>query len=114
MVQGQFGIKVGQSWRWVGLFGKVRPGFIYYEKAWPGLGGTAPTNLTRFTWDFGGILEVYTHNKGTFRVDLGTTLVRYLADYPDPRMSQLGDLRSDQFIVNQGNTQVSLAYIYRF
>ena len=114
MMQGQFGVKMGEHWERWGLFGKVRPGFIYYENAWPGGGSTTPTSLTRFTWDFGGVVEVYTHRNGTLRVDAGTTMVRYLSDHPDPKMSALGDLRSNQYIVTQGNFQLSTAYVYRF
>jgi len=36
-------------------------------------------------------------------------MVRYLSDHPDPRMSQLGDLRSNQYYVNQGIFRSRLA-----
>jgi hypothetical protein len=45
---------------------------------------------------------------------MGTTLVRYLADHTDPRMSEIGSLQSSQYVVNQGNFQVSTGYVYRF
>lgn len=114
MMQGLFGMKLGARWNRWGLFAKVRPGFIYYENAWPGLGGTAPTSLTRFAWDLGGVAEIYTHRNGTIRVDAGTTLVRYLADYPDPHMSELGTVLSNQYYTNKGSLQFSTAYVYRF
>ena len=38
MTEGLFGIKWGERWQYWGLFAKVRPGFIYYEKAMPGGG----------------------------------------------------------------------------
>jgi hypothetical protein len=114
MLQGQFGAKIGESWQRFGIFAKIRPGFIYYKNAWPGLGSTTATNLTRFAWDVGGIVEVYTHRSGKIRFEAGTTVVRYLTDQPDPRMSELGTVLSPQSYVNQGNFQLSTAYVYRF
>jgi len=114
MVEGLFGMRVGQRFEHWGIFGKVRPGFIYYQKAMPGLGGDQATSLTRFAWDFGGIVEVYPNRRSSLRFDIGTTLVRYLSDQPDLRMSQLGDLRSNQYYVNQGNFQIATSYAYRF
>ena len=114
MVEGLFGIRVGERFKHWGIFGKVRPGFIYYQEAMPGLGGDQSTSLTRFAWDFGGIVEIYPNRRSSLRFDLGTTMVRYLSDHPDPRMSQLGDLRSNQYYVNQGNFQIATSYAYRF
>jgi len=31
MMEGLFGVKMGERWQHWGLFGKIRPGFIYYE-----------------------------------------------------------------------------------
>jgi len=116
MMQGQFGVKLGQRFSHVGIFGKIRPGFIYYQNALPGGGDFNPTGLTRFSWDFGGIVEYYPRRESnsTFRFDVGTTLVRYLADHTDQRMSEIGSLQSSQYIVNQGNFQISTGYVYRF
>ena len=114
MTEGLFGIKLGDHWRHWGLFGKVRPGFIHYNEAWPGGGATTPTSLTRFVWDFGGVVEVYPSLKSLLRFDVGTTFVRYLADYPDPRTSQVGSLLSTQYYTNQSNFQLSTSYSYRF
>jgi len=115
MVQGLFGVRVGERFEHWGIFGKVRPGFIYYQQATPGFGGgDQATSLTRFAWDFGGIVEVYPNRRSSLRFDIGTTMVRYLSDHPDPRMSQLGDLRSNQYYVNQGNFQIATSYLFRF
>ncbi|PSH03277.1 MAG: hypothetical protein CXZ00_13180 [Acidobacteria bacterium] len=114
MLQGQFGVKAGKRWERVGLFAKLRPGFIYYEHAWPGWGSSKPADLTRFACDLGGIVEIYAHRKGTIRMDAGATLVRYLSDHPDPHMSQIGSLLSPQYYVNQGNFQLSTSYVFRF
>ena len=114
MVEGLFGMKWGERWQHLGIFGKVRPGFIYYGKAMPGGGVYTPESLTRFAADFGGIVEVYPARNSTVRFDVGTTLVRYLANYSDPRTSPLGSLLSNQYIVTQGNFQFSTGYVYRF
>jgi hypothetical protein len=114
MMEGLFGVKMGERWQHWGLFGKIRPGFIYYENALPGGGDPNPTSLTRFATDFGGIVELYPNRNSTVRFDVGTTLVRYLSNHPDPNMSPINDLRSTQYIVTQGNFQISTAYVYRF
>jgi hypothetical protein len=113
-LEGLFGTKVGYQGRTWGLFGKVRPGFIYYEKAWSG--GQSPKfdNLSRFALDTGGVVELYPSRSSTVRLDIGTTLVRYLRDYPNPRLSPLGSLQSPDYYVTQGNFQISSGYIVRF
>jgi hypothetical protein len=114
MIEGLFGVKMGERFRRWAIFGKIRPGFIYYENAMPGGGDYTPNSLTRFAWDFGGIVEVYPARNSSLRFDVGTTLVRYLSDHPDPNMSPINDLRSPQYIVTQGNFQVSSTYLWRF
>jgi hypothetical protein len=114
MMEGLFGVKMGGRWQHWGLFGKIRPGFIYYESAVPGGGDLTPTSLTRFATDFGGIVELYPARNSTMRFDVGTTLVRCLTNHPDPNMSPINDLRSSQYIVTQGNFQVATSYVYRF
>jgi hypothetical protein len=114
MMQGLFGVKLGERWNRWGLFAKVRPGFVYYNQAWSGGASPTTTSLSRFVWDFGGVAEVYTRHHGTFRVDLGTTLVRYLSDRTDTRMTEIGGVISNQYYNNQGNLQFSTGYVYRF
>jgi hypothetical protein len=114
ITEGLFGVKMGERFQKWAIFGKIRPGFIYYQEAMPGGGVYTPESLTRFAWDFGGIAEIYPARNTTWRFDVGTTLVRYLSDHPDPRMSPINDLRSTQYIVTQGNFQISTAYVYRF
>jgi hypothetical protein len=114
MTEGLFGVKMGERFRKWAIFGKIRPGFIYYQEAMPGGGVHTPDSLTRFAWDFGGIVELYPVRNTIWRFDVGTTMVRYLSDHPDPRMSPINDLRSTQYIVTQGNFQISTAYVYRF
>jgi len=107
---GKIGLQ-GQTW---GFFGKVRPGFIYYEKAWSG--GETPhfTDLSRFALDMGGAVEIYPSRRSTLRFDFGTTFVRYLQDYPNPHISPIGSLISTGYYVTQGNFQMSAGYRIRF
>jgi hypothetical protein len=114
MIEGLFGFKVGARFKHVGVFGKARPGFIYYENALPGGGVKSPTDLTRFATDFGGVIELYNARKSIWRVDVGTTVVRYLADHPDPKQYPLGSLLSTDYIVTQGNFQISTSYKFHF
>jgi hypothetical protein len=114
MVEGLFGAKIGERFQHWGIYGKVRPGFIFYENALPGGGDYTPTSLTRFAWDFGGVVELYPARNSTIRFDVGTTLVRYLDNHPDTKPYPLGSYLSTQYIVTQGNFQVSTSYTYRF
>ena len=114
MTEGLFGVKMGARFQHFGIFGKVRPGFIYYDQAMPGGGATAPSNLTRFATDLGGTVEYYPARNSTLRFDVGTTLVRYLTDHPDPKPYPLGSWLSTQYWVTQGNFQVATSYTYRF
>lgn len=114
MMVGLFGVKIGPRFQHWGVFGKVRPGFIYYQNAMPGGGDYTPNRLTRFAWDVGGIVEVYTARNSTLRFDVGTTLVRYLDNHPDTVQYPLGSVLSTQYIVTQGNFQVATSYTYRF
>jgi hypothetical protein len=114
MTEGLFGAKMGARFNHFGLFGKVRPGFIYYSNAMPGGGNYTATSLTRFACDFGGVFEYYPARNSTLRVDFGTTVVRYLANHPDPTEYPLGSHLSTQYWVTQGNPQFSTSYTYRF
>ena len=112
--QGLFGAKFGQQQEKWGLFAKVRPGLIHYKKAWSGGPKAHFTDLNRFALDVGSAIEFYPNRHSALRVDLGTTLVRYLQDYPTPRISPLGSLISTDYYVTQGNFQVAAGYRIRF
>jgi len=114
VTEGLFGLKMGERFHRFGVFGKVRPGFIYYQNALPGGGDFTPTSLSRFAADLGGIFEYYPKLNSSWRVDVGTTLVRYLSNHPDPVQYPLGSNLSTQYWVTQGNLQVSTSYTYRF
>jgi hypothetical protein len=114
MTEGLFGIRIGGSTEHVGVFAKLRPGFIYYDNAQPIQGVASQGNLTRFATDAGAIVEYYPNRRSTLRFDVGTTLVRYLTNHPDPHISALGSLLSTEYIVTQGNFQMSTSYQWRF
>ena len=114
MAEGLFGIKVGERFEHWAIFGKVRPGFIYYAEAMPGGGVHNPESLSRFAADVGGVVEVYSKRRASLRFEVGSTLVRYLSNQVDPRISPIGSLLSTQYIATQGNFQVSTSYGYRF
>jgi hypothetical protein len=114
MLEGLFGFKVGARFKHIGAFAKERPGFIYYDSALPGGGEKSATDLTRFANDLGGVLELYHAGRSIWRVDVGTTLVRYLADFPDPKQYPLGSRLSTDYIVTQGNSQISTSYKFTF
>ena len=114
MMEGLFGVRMGVRYDRFGVFAKIRPGFIYHENSWPVQGETATASLTRFAADLGGIVEYYPEHNSTLRFDVGTTLVRYLTNHPDPHQYELGTLLSNQYIVTQGNFQIATSYVYRF
>lgn len=80
-VQALFGVKAGRRFERVGVFGKVRPGFISFNRTVAnGLGGSLEPVLARkthFNLDVGGVFEVYPSRKVVLRVDAGDTIVRY-------------------------------------
>lgn len=113
MIEGLFGFRVGPRFERFGVFAKLRPGFIYYENAQPRQGDDSQGSLTRFATDLGAIFEYYPKHNSTLRFDVGTTLVRYLTNHPAP-IYPLGSLLSPQYIVTQGNFQMSTSYTLHF
>lgn len=113
-LEGLFGVKFGEQTKKWGLFGKLRPGFIYYKNAWSGGENPHFTNLSRFALDAGGTFEFYPNRRSAIRFDFGTTLVRYLQDYPNPRISAIESLISTDYYMTQGNFQISTGYRIRF
>lgn len=91
ITQGLFGAKAGIRKGKVGIFGKVRPGFVSSDSAvrvrFPNGNGTDPNNrfglesvrATQFTLDIGGVFEVYPTRRTILRFDLGDTITRYPA-----------------------------------
>lgn len=82
-VEGLFGVKVGHRTDKVGVFGKLRPGFlfisegrvnpeiVFFRRPDP------PTSQTEFALDFGGVLEFYPSRHSLLRFDLGDTVIHF-------------------------------------
>ena len=90
--QGQFGVKAGKRFKKVGLFIKIRPGFVRFTKVsqFTGFSDLAITNTlhhqqpefrtgtaTYFSADLGGVLEFYPSRRIVTRLDVGDTIIRY-------------------------------------
>jgi hypothetical protein len=81
-----FGIKAGARVDEVGLFAKVRPGFIYFG------GGDAAERMSdrlHFACDVGGGFEYYRSPRLLFRVDFSDTIIafggtRFVSPYGTP------------------------------
>lgn len=113
MAEGLFGPRYGYTGKSWGLYFKLRPGFIYYDKTLTADSGVGFTNATRFAFDVGSIFEWYTSPHAVIRFDAGTTVVRYLTGRDDPRQPP-GNILSTDYIVSQSNFQISTGYTYRF
>ncbi|HXG67045.1 MAG TPA: hypothetical protein VNO70_18220 [Blastocatellia bacterium] len=86
--QGLFGPKIGVRRRKLGLFGKVRPGFLHMQR-FPkvaqifirtptivsGMQLSVPTSF--FALDVGGVIELYPSRRAIVRFDLGDTMIHY-------------------------------------
>lgn len=116
MFQGQFGGKVGKRFdRW-GLFGKARPGFVGFTKAFAFVqGAQVPANLSFETkyypsLDVGGVVEFYVSPRWMARFDVGDTMIRYgqieLAGFSPPLVIQQRQTRH--------NLQLSSGIAFRF
>jgi hypothetical protein len=69
-LQGQFGVKSGVRFNQVGVFGKLRPGFMRMSD------GPFRQRQTAFSMDIGGVVEFYPVKRWTVRFDVGDTIVR--------------------------------------
>jgi hypothetical protein len=83
-IQGFAGAKVGARWGRVGIFAKVRPGFLYFSKDPFGVGRRGATfPLTEWAhslepaMDVGGVIEYFAANGMVVRVDVAETIVHY-------------------------------------
>lgn len=96
VLQGQFGIKVGKRFEKVGVFAKVRPGFVRYGQVsrFTGshtivfinlYGAQVTQEIPEFGFDeetyssvdVGGVMEFYPSRRVVLRFDLGDTIIRY-------------------------------------
>lgn len=82
-LQGLFGVKAGVRGDRMGIFGKVRPGFMRFGEGTPDprIQTFAPvppqTSNTEFALDLGGVLEFYPSRHTSLRFDIGDTIIRY-------------------------------------
>ncbi len=89
--QGQFGVKTGKRFSKIGIFAKIRPGFVGFSRV-SQLTGTRTITFgnqqftvgdfrigkeTYFSTDVGGVLEVYLSRRILTRFDIGDTIIRY-------------------------------------
>ena len=76
---GVFGAKAGTRRDQIGIFGKLRPGFLYRESCLgpgPGIGGSLRCGSeTNCALDFGIVLEYYPSSRTILRVDMGDIMV---------------------------------------
>lgn len=88
-VQGLFGFKVGRRFEHVGVYAKLRPGFVNFSrgdfKPRPNV-ICVPTGIaacfdsegtTNFALDAGGVVELHTSGRTFVRLDAGDTMIRF-------------------------------------
>jgi hypothetical protein len=95
-MQGLFGAKYGVRTDKVGVFGKIRPGFVRFGEGEVVAGSAA----TEFALDIGGVVELYPTRPVALRFDIGNTLIRF------------GSLGGDGFTSN--NLQITTGVAFRF
>jgi hypothetical protein len=113
-IEGLFGPKIGLRTETVGIFGKVRPGFITFSNTAQGItfNPTVPFaftietgRLTEPALDLGTVIEIYPNRHWAWRTDLGDTMIFY---------------RSSSFFgitlpgTTKNNFQFSTGFQYRF
>lgn len=120
ITEGLLGARYGKRWERLGLFIKVRPGFVHYSSVTGGLTGTTQnpvvvtSQITAPAFDLGGIAEVYLTRHVAMRYDLGDTKIwygnRYLA------VSNTGAARAMQFVpgAKRNAFQFSTGVVYCF
>lgn len=95
--QGQFGVKAGKRFKKVGLFLKIRPGFVRFTRVrqltslrlttylHPSTGREVQLENAEFhigkatylSTDLGGVVEFYPSRRIVTRLDIGDTIIRY-------------------------------------
>jgi opacity protein-like surface antigen len=95
--QAQFGVKAGKRFKRVGLFGKIRPGFVRFTQVSQFIGLRLKTFIhpsqgrevqlenaefrigkaTYLSADLGGVVEFYPSRRLVTRLDIGDTIIRY-------------------------------------
>lgn len=81
-------MKAGKRFERVGIFGKVRPGFVRFGRISRGVALATPVpqrpafvdvldSQTDFAVDLGGVVEFYPSRRIVTRFDIGDTIIRY-------------------------------------
>jgi len=90
MVAGLFGPKVGWRSERVGIFGKIRPGLVHFQRqshpfpcpaVVPPFFVCALALETDFALDAGGVLEYYPQSRVTLRLDAADLMIRFPGPY---------------------------------
>jgi hypothetical protein len=69
--QGLFGVKTGWRSEKAGIFGKIRPGFMRFDRLAPAL------TSTQLAVDIGGVVELYPFRRSVVRFDIGDTIINF-------------------------------------
>lgn len=127
-VQAQFGVKVGKRFDKVGLFAKVRPGFISVDDVSSVTPDSARvvngiiTTFTRrvertnfFSLDAGGVLELYPARRTVVRFEAGDTAIRHpeLFEFAFPGFPQPPFVRRARPAKFKHNFQFSVGVSFR-
>jgi hypothetical protein len=88
------GIKTGIRAERVGLFAKIRPGFVHFSNRQHMEYFNNPSPW-RFALDVGGVFEIYLNSAAAIRIDLGETLINYggyrsIGGYPSQKSTNHG------------------------
>jgi hypothetical protein len=118
-LEGLFGVKAGPRFERVGLFAKVRPGFVRFGEA-PGpvaciliypppLRCVLAQGETVFALDLGGGVEIFPSERSVLRFDVSSLLLRY----PGPAFTRAGEaIQTDGFW--GGNFRLTFGAGFRF
>jgi Outer membrane protein beta-barrel domain len=93
--QGLFGVKTGWRSEKAGIFGKIRPGFIRFDRVSPLL------TSTQLAFDLGGVFELYPSRRTVVRFDIGNTIINFGSDLATPSFTS-------------HNLQFGVGFGYRF
>lgn len=111
-----FGPKIGKRWKRFGVFGKVRLGFIHFNRypvtTWiqqvpPGQPFFTRVSLRKakfFNVDVGGVFEYYPSKRTILRFDIGDTIVHYNRQEP----------KEYNPTFNRHNLQINVGFGFRF
>jgi hypothetical protein len=126
--QALFGVKAGVRGKRVGVFGKVRPGFVRFSRFTrngrvPIFDPSAPPppppppffSETNVALDLGGVFEVYPSRRVVIRIDVGDTIIRSDSG-EEILVPDEADIGGQKPLVRSttNNLQVSVGLSFRF